>query len=218
MNQQVLTQGSEFCHAHEQALAKLWISLKHELQGIEVLESVAGNDELLEAVLVRYQLQDEVSTTAALVGGTVFSTLALTLPSAARAALLFGCAANSMIQLCDAVAWHHYVLLECRKCTISLELLRRGVCVRIIQHNEPRGRQLMHQHRQELKSTGSGRHVKVAEELACRELDCSLGLQPVIKWLKFNVHQQYDLVNWNCQHFSQDLMGVLSSFVKCGNA
>lgn len=183
-------------------------------KGVELLANMPGVLQLQEAVLVRYQLQEELSSTSAFVGGAVLSTLAFALPAAARSALLFGCAANSVIQLSDAVAWHHYVILECPECSISLELLRRGVCVRVISQTEPRGRQLIHQHRQELKSCGSSKRVKLAEEIRCQDLECDLGLQPVLKWLTYVVSTKYDIVSWNCQHFSQDLMGVLASFLK----
>ena len=183
-------------------------------KGVELLANMPGVLQLQEAVLVRYQLQEELSSTSAFVGGAVLSTLAFALPAAARSALLFGCAANSVIQLSDAVAWHHYVILECPECSISLELLRRGVCVRVISQTEPRGRQLIHQHRQELKSCGSSKRVKLAEEIRCQDLECDLGLQPVLKWLTYVVSTKYDSVSWYCQHFSHDLMGVLASFLK----
>lgn len=183
-------------------------------KGLELLTNLPGVNQLQEAVLVRYQLQEELSSASALVGGAVLCTLAFALPCAVRTALLFGCAANSMMQMSEAFAWHHYMILECPKCSISLELLRRGVCVRVISQSEPRGRQLIHQHRQELKSCDIGKRVKVAEEIRCLDLECGLGLQPVLKWLTYVVSQQYDIVNWNCQHFSQDLVGMLSSFIR----
>jgi hypothetical protein len=184
------------------------------MQGVELLTDLKGCNQLQEAVLVRYQLQDELNSTSAMVGSALICMAALALPSAMRTALLFGCAANSVLQLSDAVLWHHYVILETPCCSISLELLRRGVCVRVISQSEPRGKQLIHQHRQELKTRGSGTRSKLAQEVRCLDLECGLGLQPVLIWLRYVVSQQYSVTDWNCQHFSQDLLGVLSSFVK----
>lgn len=130
-------------------------------------------------------------------------------------ALLFGCAVNSVLCFSEKVAWHHYVIVECSSCTFAVELLRRGVHVRLIAVSQPRTAQAMFHHRMELKSNQtSSRQISIAEELETVELDCERGLQPVIKWLQFVVNHAYDVCSWNCQHFSSDLIAILSSFVR----
>jgi hypothetical protein len=127
--------------------------------------------------------------------------------------MLFAFAVNSAATVAQQVAWHHSVIVECENATFTIELLQRGVCVRAISNSEPRTAQAMSSHRLELKSSKvSSRKISVAEELENLELDCERGLQPVIKWLDFVVKNKYDVFNWNCQHFSSELLAVLSSF------
>jgi hypothetical protein len=182
--------------------------------GLGLLDRTSHSERISRATLCRYDLsaaskRSGTSLSSVFSGALLLGVVAVLPSQALRAAVLFGAAVNSAYQgIQDAIAWHHFVLLETSKSIYLVELLRGGVHVRAVIASDDRTSSEAQQHRQQLKfqQVMNGSSI-VAEEIHSFDLDMT-----VQKWLRYVLNDKYDLVKWNCQHFSQDLMAVCAAY------
>lgn len=113
------------------------------------------------------------------------------------------------------MAWHHYVLVECAEATFKIELLREGVRVQAILAPDEvdgniwsDGANFVYR-RQRLTHTMPGtRHKEAGQAVRHVDLNRRATVDPLIAWVVAHANTEYNLVDWNCQHFVSGLMGV----------
>eukprot|EP00892_Ulva_mutabilis_P004154 jgi/Ulvmu1/210/UM001_0214.1 len=194
--------------------------------GAEALRLVFGGENatpcLERVVLARRELVDggSVSNTSAssIIAGAALAVVCAcpAIPSAARAALVFATAANSVYKTMQGnLAWHHFVILEFSEASYALHLTPQGLYANGVATGQPRSQAQVHEHRKELLAKQvSDRCILLAEELKVYSVDASypVATQAMQTWLTAVVDDPYNLCTWNCQHFTQDLLAVIAPF------
>lgn len=180
------------------------------------------------ALATAYNSSDSMSKFVA--GVAVAAMCASPIPSAAKAALMFAAAANSVLKTMQGqIAWHHFIILEFPLGSFAVHLVPEGVYVTGImasgdstRKSLPRSSAEVQQHRQELlMKRVSSSHIHLAEEVSVHTVDPCLNRNPVSQaaeiWLKSVVDDGYNLCKWNCQHFTQEFLAVVTPFCEAGS-
>lgn len=194
--------------------------------GREAIRLIFGDEKrkhcIQRAILARRDLsQGEASPSVSLsniVSGAALAVVCAcpAIPSAARAALMFAAAANSVCKTMQGhVGWHHYIILEFVEASYAVHLVPEGMHVSGIDAGVQRSPAQVQDHRQELlMKRASTTCIHVAEELSVHTLDpCyPVATEATQIWLTSVVDDTYNLCTWNCQNFTQDLLGVIAPY------
>lgn len=225
---QLLTRVWSTCNANAVATpfpyrcdaASRWAAM-----GREALRLIFNNQQsspcLKRVVLARRELAGGETAAASSISSVVSgAALAIVcacpaIPSAARAALIFATAANSVYKsIQDNVAWHHFIILEFSEASYGLHLTPDGLYVTGVAASS-RSQAQVTEHRKELLTKQvSDRSLHLAEEVKVYSLDAGFpaATQALQTWLNAVVDDRYDLCMWNCQHFTTELLAVVAPF------
>jgi hypothetical protein len=106
------------------------------------------------------------------------------------------------------VAWHHYILLESSSATFKVELLHDGVRVQgIVGSNGTQGPGSRKRRRQQL------RQADACERVRKLQLERAVDLFPLQRFIAEHTQDKYNLLEWNCQHFSDVVMALYASCI-----
>lgn len=194
--------------------------------GREAIRLIFGDEKrtrcIQRAVLARRHLAQEQDTSTIslsnILSGAALAVMCAcpAIPSAARATLMFAAAVNSVRKTMQGrVGWHHFIIMEFIEASFAVHLVPEGVYVSGIDAGVPRSQAQVQDHRQELlMKRASSTCIHVAEELSVHTLDpCyPVATEATQIWLKSVVEDEYNLCTWNCQHFTQDLLGVIGPY------
>lgn len=113
------------------------------------------------------------------------------------------------------VAWHHYIIVECADGTFKVELLRDGVRVQGIlgeQAGEGRAAAMERRRRQFTRTLPDQNHPDAGTEVKALSFEgAGTTLQPLWVWMAEQEQERYHLLEWNCQHFCDVVMGLFES-------
>lgn len=180
------------------------------------------NSCLQRAILARRDLaqgEDSAATSvSSILSGAALAVVSIcpAIPSAARAALMFAAAANSVYKTMQAqVGWHHFIILEFSEASYAVHFVPEGVHVSGIDASVPRSHAQMQDHRQELlMQQVSSACIYLAEVVGVHTVDSCfpVATDAAKVWLRSVVDDPYNLCTWNCQHFAQDLLAVIAPY------
>jgi hypothetical protein len=161
-----------------------------------------------------YKGDVESSSYASVAGAAMLAALAFAVPSTAvRAALAFAATANGVAGLVrQQVGWHHMVMLEGPRISVTLELLDTGLRIRLIEAEADRSQSTQMLHRRDLMQHRFDERCMTIAEVVQQVQVRDVSLEPAVKLSSFYSKETYDLLNWNCQHFADELCVAYTAY------
>lgn len=112
------------------------------------------------------------------------------------------------------VAWHHYILIEALSATFKIELLREGVRVQgiVASARFQSAGATQHRRAQLTRNVPGQKHPEAGVRVKFLNLEAaSVTLRPLQEWVAEHGQENYNLLTFNCQHFSDVVMALYES-------
>lgn len=148
------------------------------------------------------------------VAGAAVLGLAYAVPSTAvRSALAFAVTANAVTGLVrQHVGWHHLVLLEGPRISVTVELLDTGLRIKAIETSADRNPSMRLLHKRDLMQHRFDERCVTRAQVVGDFAVHAVTAEPAAKLSSYYSALDYQLLTWNCQHFADELIAAYSAY------